>query len=482
MIEIMPLLDKKDRSPLYAQLYNYIKERIESGSIPQGSKLPPIRQLSLYLKISKNTVEAAYQQLFAEGYIESERRIGLRVLPLEEVGLKSPSNRSVSPKKHDEESFRYDFRYGDVDTIRFPMNIWKKCLSDSLSRDPQQIFGYGHPQGSPELREELADYLFQSRGVTCHADQIYICAGTQHAVSAAVRLLGLRGQNVAMEDPGYNGVRTVFRNEGCTLLPVSVGHDGLNADELVSMPDVRAVYVTPSHQFPLGMVLSVQKRMRLLQWAARHEAFIIEDDYDSEFRYLGQPIPSLKALDSKERVIYLGTLSKSFLPAARLSYMVLPVTMKAELEEMFSVYSNPVSPIIQQAVFLFMSRGHFSRHIRKMRRLYQAKHKTLMNAIQQYMGDRVTIIGHKSGLHILLDVKQGGGGQLIDQAAQSGVKVYTPHIYWMDQGQCPSSYVMLGFGGLSEEEIEDGVRMLSEVWFDNAAQSGISTSEDVSDG
>lgn len=442
----------------------YVKEQIESGSISEGAKLPSIRELSQYLKISKNTVEAAYQQLLAEGYVESKSRNGLMVLPLEEVNEICAPVQSRLVKELSEQSYRYDFNYGDIEWERFPMNIWKKCLTDSLNKDPYQILGYGHPQGDEELRTEIAKYLFQSRGVSCSPNQILNCSGTQHSISMLLQILSLGGQNIAIEDPGYNGVRTVLKNHGCKITPVSIDNDGLNIEELQSK-DVKAVYVTPSHQFPLGMVMSIQKRMKLLHWARQNDAIIIEDDYDSEFRYVGQPVPSLKALDSGEHVIYLGTFSKSFLPAARLSYMVLPSTMIEKMDHVFSVYSQPASPIIQQAVFLFMNRGHFNGHIRKMRRLYQSKHKALVSAITHYMGDRVNIIGSKSGLHILLDIKHRERTELIELAAQSGVKVYSPKVHWMDHEKCPSSFVLLGFGGMSEEGIEEGIRLLSHAWF-----------------
>jgi GntR family transcriptional regulator/MocR family aminotransferase len=465
VIEITPLLDRQGRkNPLYVQLYSYIKEQIQSGSISEGVKLPSIRQLSQYLKISKNTVETAYQQLLAEGYIESKTRNGLCVLALEKVSLENPRALIGSIQSRTENAYRYDFVYGDIDLNRFPLSTWKRCMMDSLSKESNALLKYGHPQGEPELRLQIAQYLFQSRGISCHPDQILICSGTQHSISMLVQLLSLGGQNVGMENPGYNGVRTVFSNHGCTIRPISIEQDGLNVEEL-QLVNIKAAYVTPSHQFPLGMVLSIQKRMKLLQWAAHNDAIIIEDDYDSEFRYIGQPIPSLKALDTGERVVYLGTFSKSFLPAARLSYMVVPTAMMEKLNEVLLVYNQPASPIIQQAVFLFMDRGHFAGHIRKMRRLYQAKHKTFIGAIQRYMGDRVNIIGHKSGLHILLDIKQRDSMELIELAARNGVKVYSPKLHWMEPEKCPSSYVLLGFGGLSEEEIEEGIALLSSTWF-----------------
>jgi GntR family transcriptional regulator/MocR family aminotransferase len=267
-----------------------------------------------------------------------------------------------------------------------------------------------------------------------------------------------------MEDPGYDGVKTIFRNHGCTLTPIPLEQDGLSIDHLLESA-AKAVYVTPSHQFPLGMVLPIQKRSRLLQWASERDAIIIEDDYDSEFRYYGQPIPSLKAMDSANRVIYMGTLSKSFLPAARLSYIVLPKALMDSILPRLMSYNQPVSPIIQQAVMLFMSSGHFTKHIRRMRRMYQSKHKTVTSSIAKRMGERVEVIGDMSGLHLLLHVKGRDSGELIQLAEQSNCRVYSPQRHWDNPVQCPPGYIMLGFGGLEETEIEEGISLLSEAWF-----------------
>ncbi|WP_240041388.1 PLP-dependent aminotransferase family protein [Paenibacillus ginsengarvi] len=466
MLQLTPLLDKMSKVPLYSQLYAYVKEQIESGGITPGTRLPSIRYLSGDLRISKNTVEAAYQQLVAEGYLESKKRNGLTVLALEEADTIPDPPQPVSRPDVRADCCRYDFRYGDIELKHFPVRTWKRCLSDSFDADPYGVLGYGDAQGNPELRAQIASYLYKTRGVSCTPEQIMIGSGTQYSIHMVIRLLSLEGQRIAMEDPGYNGARTVFQSGGCQIVPVALDQDGLHVDELYAKAaGVSAVYVTPSHQFPLGMILSVQKRMRLLQWAAQHDAIIIEDDYDGEFRYVGQPIPSLKALDMSERVVYLGTFSKSFLPAARLSYAVLPKTLLSRLEPLLSVYNQPASPIIQQAVSLFMSRGHFSGHVRKMRRLYQAKHKALIALIQQEMGERVTIIGHKSGLHILLDVIGKDSEVLLEQAARKGVRVYSPRIHWLEPDECPRSYVLLGFGGLSDAELAGSIRLLREAWF-----------------
>ncbi|MBO9598681.1 MAG: PLP-dependent aminotransferase family protein, partial [Cohnella sp.] len=322
MITLTPTLDKASEQPLYLQLYAYIRGEIEAGTIPAGTKLPAILALSAHLKVSKNTVETAYQQLIAEGYAESRSRSGLFALQIEEPPVAPPSGKREEPPEgrraaalpppasSDTVGMTFDFRYGDVEMERFPMGAWRRCLLEALNdSNPRRVLDYGHPQGEAELRSEIASYLYQSRGVRCTAHQIVICAGTQHSVSMLCQLIPLRGTRVALEDPGYNGVRISLSGHGCELVHVPLDADGIQVDRLYDS-DASAVYVTPSHQFPLGMVLPIQRRNKLLQWANERNGLIIEDDYDSEFRYVGQPIPALKALDHNDRVIYMGTLSK----------------------------------------------------------------------------------------------------------------------------------------------------------------------------
>ncbi len=465
MIEITPWLDRKKGQSLYSELYKYMKGEIEAGSITVNTRLPSIRQLAQHLTLSKNTVEAAYQQLVLEGYVDNRLRSGYYVLPIDEVTAIPPTmSPPVVCESKDDTEARYDFAYGDIEVDRFPMREWARCLTDSLYEKPFEALGYGNKQGDPELRAEIASYVFQSRGVVCHPDQIIISSGTQQSIGLLCQLLQLRGERIGIENPGYHGVRTVLSNHGCIVTPISLEHDGLSIDELV-MSGSKAVYITPSHQFPMGMILPIQKRNQLLRWAEDNDALIIEDDYDSEFRYVGQPIPALKALDSSGRVIYLGTFSKSFLPAARLSYMVLPTSKMEQVYKELQAYNQSVSPIIQRAVYLFMQRGHFARHIRKMRRIYYSKHSALIRAIIQLMGNRVDVIGHKSGLHILLDVKGRDSEQLIEQARKHAIKVYSPRDQWLEPLSCPNSYVMLGFGAIHEEAMEEAIQILNQAWF-----------------
>jgi len=474
MISLTPDIDRQSKVPIYLQLFAYIKGQIESGSLNANDRLPSIRQLSSYLLVSKNTVETAYQQLLAEGYIHSRFRSGLYVLEMEQLTLSRGGSTTalildsqfedhVDKKDENRNKSWIDFDYGDIDVEHFPTKLWKKCLNDALDQHTNEVYGYGDRQGHAGLRKEISRYLYQSRGVMCSPSQIFLSAGTQQSISLLCQLLSLSRQ-VAMEEPGYNGVRVVLANHGHEIIPISLGNDGLAVDELQNS-GARTVYVTPSHQFPTGIIMPIQNRAKLLQWAYENEGYIIEDDYDSEIRHQGQPIPALKALDEGDRVIYLGTFSKSFLPGARLSYIVLPELLAESYRGAIQSYSQSVSPLIQAAVYLFMERGYFEGHIRKMRKLYQTRHKALIRAINEELGSGVGIIGQKSGVHLLLEVYNRDSAELIKLAHLMGVKVYSPRTHWRDPSQCPNSYIMLGFARLNEKEIAEGISKLREAWF-----------------
>jgi GntR family transcriptional regulator/MocR family aminotransferase len=463
-MDITPFIKKDDKIPIYLQLYHYFKEDIETGRLVPGTKLPSIRELSAHLKVSKNTVETAYQQLSAEGYVESREKSGLFVIELEEFFGNPSWQKQLEHDKninHDQKKF-IDFQYGDIDLDRFPYKAWRKCLSDALEMTNQEVFSYGDKKGHIGLRSEIASYLYQARGVRSLPEQIILCAGTQTAISFICQMLGLPNQSVALENPGYDGVRCVFESHGCYLEPIALEDDGINL-ELLEKTSAKCVYVTPSHQFPIGMVLPVQKRLRLLQWAHKNQSYIIEDDYDGEFRYLGHPIPSLKSLDTNDRVIYLGTFSKAFLPAARISYMVLPEELTQLFQAKLSFYSQTVSPLIQEALYQFMKHDHFGRHIRKMRKIYQRKHKALLDAIEDEFGEQVSVIGQKAGLHLLLDFHGIDSKRLIEKAKESGVKLYLTEKFWYGKSPFATQPIMVGFGGLTEDEIKTGIKKIGKI-------------------
>ncbi|MED3562035.1 PLP-dependent aminotransferase family protein [Bacillus xiapuensis] len=464
MIEITPVLDNRIDKPLYLQLADYIKEEISSGKIKPKEKLPSKRNLSNYLGLSLNTVQSAYDQLCAEGYIESKPRKGLFVTPFEDDLFSNqdyPQKMEVISDYMPHESAKIDFNSGQVDLANFPNAAWRKMTIQSL--DQGELFYNGNPQGELLLREEIAKYLFASRGVKCSAQQIIIGAGTQFLIGLLCMLLG-KNQTYGLENPGFHRTKTVLQDFGADMIFIPLDEDGLNIQEL-NNSHASVAYVTPSHQFPYGMVMPISRRMELLKWAEEKNGYIIEDDYDGEYRYKGKPIPSLQGLDQKRRVIYLGTFSKSLIPSIRISYLVLPPILLKRYHDRYTINKQTASRLHQDTLYRFMSEGYWQSHLNKMRTLYRKKHAVLMQSIKHYLGDNVLVIGENSGLHIVLDVKNSMGEELlIRKALKLGVKVYPLSIYYYHAKGSIGSRVLLGFGGLSESEIETGIRLLKEAW------------------
>ncbi|MEE3892995.1 MULTISPECIES: PLP-dependent aminotransferase family protein [Priestia] len=465
-MKFTPLLNRKDDIPLYHQLYEYIKKEIVSSRVEVNDKLPSIRSLAAYLNVSRNTVDMAYQQLLAEGYVESKPKSGLYVTNTRFDLLQTDRKPTVFLHPHSEtKSCTYDFRYGKVDSRLFPLNEWKKRYNESLQTYREALFTYQESQGEESLREEIATYLYQSRGVVCSKHQIVIGAGTQQSLSLLAQMLKQSIRDIAFENPCYDGASFVFKQHGFSLKTVSLNNKGINIQELYDS-QTRAVYVTPSHQFPYGMIMPVSRRIELLEWANDCNGFIIEDDYDGEFRYKGSPIPSLQSLDSNGRVIYTGTFSKSFMPSLRISYLVLPeVLLKTYHEQRFSLYEQAVPTLHQQTLGLIMKNGEWNKHLRRVRTAYQLKHSTLLAALQKEFNENITISGELAGLHILVRVHNDmNEQQLINAARKQDVSVYGTSRYWLTEVPKQKPHILLGFGSLRREEIEEGIRRLKKAW------------------
>lgn len=463
MIELTPFLNRKDNTPLYIQLANYIKQEIVCGRIKPGERLPSKRKLSSYLGLSLNTIQTAYEQLNAEGYIESKPRKGLFVTAFEN----ELSSEEIAPQQWEqvdnrEETIKFDFNSGNVDIDHFPYSLWRKITIQSLNDDQGELFQLGNPQGELPLREEIAKHLYTSRGVRCQANQIIIGAGTQVLIALLVMLIG-KDNLYGIENPGFHRIKAVMHNLGAKTVPIPLDRDGIEIKQLMDS-EAKVVYVTPSHQFPNGMIMPISRRLELLKWAEVNNGYIIEDDYDGEYRYKGQPIPSLQGLDTKGRVIYLGTFSKSLIPSIRISYIVLPPAFIHPYQESFTIYKQTASRLHQDTLYRFMKEGHFQSHLNKMRTLYRKRHEVLMLSIKRYFGNKVKVIGENSGLHIVLEVKNMmSEEELIKKALKAGVKVYPLSIYY-DGAIDSSPQVLLGFGGLKEAEIDTGMRLLKDAW------------------
>jgi len=463
MLELTPNLNIGNKIPLYVQLYEYIKEEIRSGKIPPVTKLPAKRKLAIHLEVSKNTVETAYEQLLAEGYIESVSRKGYFVCEIEQMMHPVKKREVVKEVFYREKKYKYDFTQTGVDAKTFPFSVYRKISNEVWQLENKELLFLGHPQGEFSLREEIAKYLYESRGVRCSASQIVIGAGTQLLIRMLFQLL--KGRHFAVENPGYHRKLVVFEKGEENVQMLKLDEDGICIADLVAS-NTNVLFVTPSHQFPCGMIMPIKRRMQLLQWAQEeYGRYIIEDDYDSEFRYSGKPIPALQGIDTEGNVIYMGTFSKALLPSLRMSYMVLPKQLIELYQTQFLFYTQSVSRIDQEIIRRFLNEGHWEKHIHKMRVVYRKKRDALVSAIEKYFSNNVEVIGEDSGLHILLKVHNGMlEEELINSAAENSIKVYPVSVYY-SEGNNPKNTVLLGFAILSEAEIEEAIRLLYNAWF-----------------
>ncbi|MEN1986865.1 PLP-dependent aminotransferase family protein [Paenibacillus hubeiensis] len=473
MLEITPNLDPASDEPMYLQLYEYLKDEIQKKRIPANGKLPSQRRLSSYLNISRNTVDAAYQQLVAEGYVISEERRGLFVAEMQDTfllaglphdALQSGSEGEAAGLEGPAQKYAFDFKYGEVDLTHFPFKLWRQMMMKSIMAEQNSVILAGEPQGELGLRKQISEYIYQSRGVNCREEQIVIGAGTQYLLSMLCKIIG-REHGFGVEDPGYDQALLVIKDYAKQVEPIPLDKHGLSVVELMNT-DVKAVYVTPSHQFPTGTVMPISRRLELIEWAKNNDGYVIEDDYDSEFRYEGRPIPSLHSLDMHGNTVYLGTFSKLLMPSIRISFMVLPEKLLGTYNERYAGYKQTVSKLDQHTLEMFMESGEWSKHLNKARNIYKKRHHALLTAIKDYMKDSVQIIGSASGLHLVLEPRNGmTEEELIAAAQHNGVLIYPMSAFYEKKHHSGNAQVLLGFGGLNEERIREGVSLLCEAWF-----------------
>ncbi|MFT9846715.1 MocR-like pyridoxine biosynthesis transcription factor PdxR [Aneurinibacillus sp. REN35] len=467
------LLSEMDmgKNPLYMQIYKQIRDHIRKGVIPHGARLPSIRSLQTQLNISKTPIETAYHMLNMEGYVISRERSGLFAVNIEEGilpdqkinDIPSRAKHSINDKTQPaEKKININFHPATIDKEMFPLRTWKKMINNAIEDHAKSIGRYGDMQGEEDFRAILAGYLKNSRGVICSPEQIVVGVGISYSISILAKLLE-EIQYIAFEEPGFASAREQFQLSHFELLPIPVARNHFFIKELEGSK-AQMVYVTPSHQFPTGRVMPYSERKYLLNWANRQSAYVIEDDYDGEFRYFGKPIPSLQSLDENGRVIYIGTFSKAFTPALRMNYMVLPVELVSRLGNIRHLLLCP-SRVEQWAMKSFMEQGHWYRHIRRMRNLYKKKHLRLIEFIRTHFGSAVEITGHSAGLHIQVTVKtRMSAGELVRLAEDKGVEVYDFKQMWMNPVQLEYPHIYLGFGGMSEADMETGIILLKEAW------------------
>lgn len=467
MFELTVNLRSGDRVPLYEQLYEYIRREIRDGHITSGEKLPSTRVLSRHLGISRSTVELAYEQLMSEGYIEAQPYRGYYVAEIEglyRIGQKTRSETETGPKTA--RNYQYDFSPSGVDLKSFPYNTWRKLSRESLIDDRSELFRLGCPQGEYGLRCAISSYLHQARGVNCMPGQIIVGAGNDYLLMLLCAVIGT-GHRVALENPTYKQAYRLFENLSCEVCTVDMDEKGMRVDMLrESGADI--AFVMPSHQYPIGTVMPIKRRMELLGWADESDGrYIIEDDYDSEFRYKGKPIPALQGYDAKGKVIYIGTFSKSIAPAIRMSYLVLPEPLRAVYEERCGFISSTVSKVDQLILERFIKEGYFERHLNKMRAMYKNRHDTLLASLKEERDNfDFRISGENAGVHLLLHFHDGRSEEeLIGLAAAKGVKVYGLSEYYVDRRERRNEQtVLLGYANMNEKKIREAVHLLKAAW------------------
>lgn len=455
-------LEKSTDIPLYEQIYNQIRRDITNGKLPVGMKLPSKRRLGEFLVVSQTTIELAYAQLAAEGFISSKPRKGFYVQAIEELAYAQPVQiieKAATPKTED---IIFDFSPGKIDTESFPFAQWRKYAKDIMDDSSQHLLLLGHPHGDYELRQEISRYLYHSRGVDCTPEQVIVGSGTEQLMPLVIRILGTDAE-YAIEDPGYPLTHHVFFHNNRKAIPIAVDEEGMDVS-MLQRSEATVAYVTPSHQFPTGTVLSAARRTALLNWAAsRNEHFIIEDDYDSEFRYSGRPIPSLQGMDKSGNVIYLSTFSKSLMPSLRIAYMVLPPILLDRYEKAFIHYAATVPRLDQHILARFMANGHFSRHLNRMRKIYKRKLQVLSEALLPY-APSVSFSGDEAGMHIILTVHTESAEAVLEETARKAkIRVYGVNEYRTSPVTGKPSF-LIGFGGLSTEAIKMAIERLMEAW------------------
>lgn len=470
-------VDPDSAAPRYRQLFEQLRHAIHVGELPAGTRLTPTRALASELGLSRNTVNTAYELLMAEGYVVASRGAGFFVadiLPLllptpsEPEGVREPARQRISKRGSIlAEASRPvpilknpAFQRGLPALDQFPLKQWQVHLDRHFRRPDPALFKYQDQGGHSELKQALQKYLTLARGVHCEVDQITIVSGGQAALDLIARMLVDEGDEVAIENPGYLGARDALRAAGASLRPVPVDGDGLVVDALPA--EAKLVYVTPSHQFPLGMTMSAARRMQLLQWAQASDACIIEDDYDSEFRFRGRPLSSLQGLDNEGRVIYVGTFSKVMFPGLRLGYIVSPRGLWGSLNAALRKTGQDAPLLLQAALADFIHAGQFASHIRRMRNLYRARQQLFVHLASKHLSGWLDVPETDAGMQLPAFFKVPvDQNRLMVLARETGLDIALLSAYCLEErGQ---QGLLLGYAGIPESQMETNVVALAKV-------------------
>lgn len=454
-------------SCLYEQLYDFIKTDILQGTLRTGEKLPSKRKLAEHLGVSVVTVETAYGQLMAEGYIQSEEKRGYFVSQVDE----SPSKRTARPivPEEVEPSFFMDFQSNHIHPEQFPFSIWAKMMRNEILEQDKRLLQPLKYNGVPQLRSAIADYLYQVRGMQVHPDQILIGAGTEYLYNLLIQLLG-RNKVYAVEDPGYKTIARIYRVNDARYVPIPIDRHGLSVRAL-NEENVDVVHISPSHHFPTGIVTSISRRQELLRWAAQgKQRYIIEDDYDSEFRFTGHPIPTLFSTDEQEKVIYINTFSKTIAPSIRISYLILPPHLLTQYREELGFYACTVPSFEQYTLAKFISSGSFERHISRVKKRYRLQRDKVINMIKTgALANRCIIHEEDAGLHFLVQLDTALPDQTLKQRALAhGIRIACLSDYMYRENPMYHHILVMNYTGINTEKLPETFNLLSKIMDDDS--------------
>lgn len=454
---IAPVFDKDSSKALYIQLYEYIKSEITSGLLKPESKLPSIREASSSLNLSKTTIENAYSQLVAEGYIENSPKRGYFVCDLSDYNFEinsEPHKNIVSMPKEPE------YINDGVDRDSFDISTWKRIFNKVISDDDTNIFTGGSIQGEKILREEIAYFVNTMRGGNTSPEQVIVGAGVQYLLGILIGIVKDDYNTVAVEKPGFNKAEYIFEDYMFNVRHIAITDNGFPVEKLIKS-NAGLIYISPSHQYPLGSIMPVNKRMELLEWAYKNNGLIIEDDYDAMIRYGGMPIPCLQGLDKNDRVVYLGSFSKMLLPSLRISFMVIPKKLLAKYSSVKAKYTQSTSKIDQLVLANFMKEGYMQKHLRKIKRIYKKKNTLLVNSLKSAYGDNLEVINSDSGLHIVCEAKTGKSREKLTEGAKNS------HILLNIVSIKNNKIIFsLNYSGINIDTIQDFTVLLGKVLFE----------------
>jgi GntR family transcriptional regulator / MocR family aminotransferase len=451
-------VDRKDQEPLQSQIARQIREMVLGGRLKPRTRLPSTRVLAAELQVARATVVEAFEQLSGEGYLETRMGSGTVVaaeLPDQLLSSgRKPAQSHVHARKVPSREPARPFRSGLVDWEHFPHDEWGRILGRFWRNPPITLLEHNDAFGWLPLRQAIAHHLFEWRGITCDAGQVIITSGGPDAFDLIRRAAFKPGDRFWQEDPGYPTAERVFTQGGMVPVHVPVDADGLIVSEAMSLaPKARCAFVTPARHYPTGVTMPLSRRLELLQWAKDADALVVEDDYDSEYRYVGRPLPALMSLDRSERVIYSGTFSKVFSPIIRLGFLVVPMRLAATMRAERKAYGAPPSLLVQPALAQFMDQGHFALHIRRMRRIYAARRETLIKTLEHNAGDRFTVDAPPSGLSVLLRFVGNADDQFMARKlASEGIECQPLSSY--QHGSPAQEGLLLGFAGFAAKDLE----------------------------